>query len=253
MSESAIETCLREVADWHVFDANVRMGRSGIHGGLALEPPELVVEMDRNGIEQALISHFTAVEYDAFEGNTALAQAVNQRLVPCWAALPETDFIKQLDERKPAAVRLYFAPLRHNFSPAPWCSGELCSFLQDGRILTLIAAEDIGWEALANLLENFPGLHVLLLEAGYRADRYLFPLLRKFPNLYFDSSTYLGHRQLECFVERFGPERIVFGSRLPLYTPGAALAVLATARISDQNKRAIGGGNLRSLLESSEQ
>lgn len=253
MSGSVIEPCLQEVAGWHVFDANAHVGCSGVHGELALSPPELLMEMDRFGINRALVSHFAAAEYDAFEGNCALAQVVDHRLVPCWAALPEAAFIKQLEKRKPAAVRLSFAPSRHNFSPAPWCSGELCAFLEDRRILTLIALEDIGWEALAALLGNFTRLRVLLMEPGYRADRYLFPLLSKFPTLYFDSSTYVAHRQLEYFAGRFGPERIVFGSRLPLYTPGAALAVLATAQISEQDKRAIAGGNLQSLLESSAQ
>jgi predicted TIM-barrel fold metal-dependent hydrolase len=53
-------------------------------------------------------------------------------------------------------------------------------------------------------------------------------------------------------VERFGAERILFGSRLPLYTPGAPLAVLLTARVPDSAKRAIAGGNLRRLLQRGE-
>jgi predicted TIM-barrel fold metal-dependent hydrolase len=53
---------------------------------------------------------------------------------------------------------------------------------------------------------------------------------------------------VEAFVEQFGPERMLFGSRLPLYTPGSALAVLASARISDDARCAIAGGNVRRLL-----
>jgi predicted TIM-barrel fold metal-dependent hydrolase len=98
------------------------------------------------------------------------------------------------------------------------------------------------------LLQNFPQLNVLLLDVGYRSDRYLFPLLRKFPNLYFDSSMYVAHRQLEWYLEQFGPDRIVFGSRLPLYTPGAALMALGTARVSDSSRLAVAGGNLRRLI-----
>jgi predicted TIM-barrel fold metal-dependent hydrolase len=111
-----------------------------------------------------------------------------------------------------------------------------------------ITREDIEWDSLASLLEKFPRLPVLLLETGYRADRYLFPLLQRHSNLYIDTSTYLAHRQLESFVDRFGATQLVFGSRLPLYTPGAALAVLASARISDEAKLAIAGGTLRQLL-----
>ncbi len=249
MSASAIESALEGIAAWRVFDANVRVGKSGVHGELALEAPELLKEMDRFGIARALASHFAAEEYDALEGNCALARIANARLVPVWAALPDRESIQKLAAYKPKAARLSFGVSQHNFSPAPWCSGELFEFLQAHSVLTLVALEQIGWSALAETLENFPRLPLLLLEPGYRADRYLFPLLEKFQNLYFDTSTYLAHRQLEAFVEHLGPERAVFGSRLPLYTPAAALFVLATARISEAAKRAISGENLNQLVE----
>ncbi len=259
MSPSLIEAAsidfIGEVQAWNVFDANVRVGRSGVHGDLALEAPELLAEMDRFAIRSALVSHFAAVEYDAEEGNCALAEHLNERFVPAWAALPDPPSIERLTARRPVAVRLLFGVKKHNFSPTAWCAGELFDFLQQNQILAVIAHEDLPaqagleWDSLARLLENFPRLRVLLLETGYRADRYLFPLLRRFANLYFDCSTYLAHRQLESFVERWGPDRLVFGSRLPLYTPGAALAVLASARISDQARLAIAGGTLRQLLE----
>jgi len=245
---SSLETCLREVAAWHVFDANVRVGRSGVHGELALETSDLLAEMERFGIERALVSHFASEEYDAQEGNRELSQIASKRLVPVWAGLPDRESIDRLSVYNPAAVRLHFGVSRHNFSPALWCSGELYAYLQDHSVLTLVALEDIGWPALVELLENFPKLPILLLETGYRSDRYLFPLLKKFPNLYFDTSTYVAHRQLEAFVLHFGPDRMIFGSRLPLYNPAAALFVLGTARIGDEARLAIAGGNLRRLL-----
>jgi hypothetical protein len=245
----SLEPLLTEVAAWHVFDANARVGRSGVHGELALEAPELLLEMDRFGLERALVSHFASEEYDAQEGNCELGRLTGERLVPAWAGLPDRESLDQLAARRPAAVRLHFGVTRHNFSPALWCSGELYAYLQDNSVLVLVALEDIGWSALVEVLENFSKLPILLLETGYRADRYLFPLLRKFPNLYFDTSTYLAHRQLEAFVQRFGPARMVFGSRLPLYTPAAALFVLGTARIRDDARLAIAGLNLRRLLK----
>ncbi len=251
MSKSGIDPALGEALAWNVFDANARVGHSGVHGELALEAPDLMNELDRFGIQQALVSHFAAEEYDAEEGNKALARDTGEfaaRLTPAWAALPDSDSIQRLAARQPAAVRLFFGILKHNFSSVPWCAGELLEYLQANAILTLIAREDIEWNSLASMLENFPRLPVLLLESGYRADRYLFPLLRRHPNLYFDSSTYVAHRQLESFVERFGTDRLVFGSRLPLYTPGAALAALATARIPAEARLLIAGGNLRRLI-----
>jgi hypothetical protein len=231
-----------------VFDVNVRVGHSGIHGMLALEAPELLAEMDRFAIQAAVASHFAAHEYDAATGNRALAEIQSQRLVPVWAANPEPEVISDIQKRRPKAVRLFFGVTRHNFSPAAWCSGELCEYLQERSVLTLISREDLDWDGLASLLQNFPRLPVVFLDIGYRGDRYLFPLLDRYPKLYFDTSMYLAHRQLEAFVDGHGPDRALFGSRLPLYTPGAALAVLATARISQEAREAVAGGNLRRIL-----
>jgi hypothetical protein len=257
---SFIEPALSEVADWDLMDANVRVGPSGVHGELALATKALLAEMDRFGVKTALVSHFTAEEYDAAAGNRALARDLDSRFVPAWAALPESSEIGELASRNPAAVRMCFGVSKHNFSIARWCSGELFEYLQQYSILAVVSREDlqlaggapqvvVDWNALAVILENFPRLPVLLLDCGYRVDRYLFPLLKRFQTLYFDSSTYLAHRQLEAFVERFGPQRVVFGSRLPFYTPAAALAVLLTARIPDDAKLAIAGNNLRCLLK----
>ena len=248
MSTSAIDPAFVEVAAWNVFDANVRLGHSGVYGELALETGGLLEEMDRFGIQRALVSHFAAEEYEAEEGNNLLAGECHERLVPVWAALPEQSFIQKLATRHPVAVRLSYGVKKHNFSWAPWCSGELYEYLQEHSVLTLMAREDIDWDSLARLLGDFPRLQVLLLETGYRAERYLFPLFKRHPNLYIDTSTYVAYRQLESFVDKFGPEHLVFGSRLPLYAAGAALGVLATARISDEARLSIAGGTLRRLL-----
>lgn len=251
LSESNIEPALREIAGWKVFDANVRVGHSGVHGQLALNPPELVAEMDRFGIERALVAHFAAEEYDAAEGNGALAEAVAcapERFVAAWAALPDAASVAALARRNPKAVRLSFGALQHNFSPSRWCSSELFEYLEASSTLALIERRSIEWDVLDAVLTGFPRLNVLLLETGYRADRYLRPLLRRHKNLYFESSTLAAYRQLETFVDDCGPDRLVFGSRLPLYTPGAALAVLATARIAEGARMAIAGGTLRRLI-----
>lgn len=248
MSASAIDPAFREVATWNVFDANVRLGHSGMYGELALGTDDLLKEMDRIGIRQALVSHFACDEYDAEEGNNVLASEIHERLVPVWAAVPEQSFIQTLATRHPAAVRLSYGVLKHNFSWAPWCTAELYEYLQEYSVLTIIVREDLAWDSLAQLLGDFPHLQVLILETGYRADRYLFPLFKQHPNLYIDTSTYVGHRQLESFVEKFGPDHLLFGSHLPLYDAGAALAVLATARISDEARLLIAGGNLRRIL-----
>lgn len=248
MLNCTTEAFLSECESWDIFDANVYVGHSGTQGDLALEAPDLLREMDRFAIKRALVSHFAGLEYDAVEGNRALERDMDVRFTPAWTTSSERSSIDDVTSRHAKAVRLWFGPLHHNFSSRPWCSSELFEYLQDARTLVLISRTEIEWNDLAALLENFPHMKMLLLDIGYRSDRYLFPLLERFAGLHFDSSNYVSHRQLEWYLDRFGPDRMVFGSRLPLYTPGTALTVLGTARVKDAARLAVAGGNLRRLL-----
>jgi len=244
------EPLFAEAAAWNLFDVNVRLGSSGIHGELALDTEDLLSEMDRFFIRRALVSHWESEEYDAELGNEALARDRHPRMTPVWGVLPDLQSVAALARREPVAVRITPGSAQHNFSLATWSAGELFDYLQQHAVITLIAISDIGWSGLATLLESFPRLPVVLLDTGYRADRYLFPLLERFPLLHFDSATYLAHRQLEAFVESHGAGQLLFGTRLPLFTPAASLGVFATARISDDARLAIAGGNLQRLLAS---
>jgi predicted TIM-barrel fold metal-dependent hydrolase len=169
-------------------------------------------------------------------------------------ALPDRSYVEDLAKRRPKAVRL--APKTGeptNFPLTAWGAGELLEYLQAHSVVTLIAREAIAWETLVGLLTDFPRLVIVLLEVGYRVDNFLFPLLRRFPTLHFDSASYLAHRQLESYVKRLGYDRLLFSSRLPLFTPASSLGVLASARIPDAARLAIGGGNLRRLLAQAQQ
>lgn len=248
MSICITEAALAECEHWDVFDANTYLGHSGTYGDLALEPPQFLEEMDRFAIKRALVSHFAGLEFDAVEGNRALERDIHSRFTPAWTVSPDDASLDDIASRHAKAVRVWFGPLHHNFSSEPWCSGPLFDYLQDSRAVVLISRPEIEWNDLSLLLGNFPRLRVLLLDIGYRSDRYLFPLLQQFRELYFDSSIYVGHRQLEWYLNRYGPDRVVFGSKLPLYTPATALAVLGTARITEPMRLAVAGGNLRRLL-----
>jgi hypothetical protein len=252
MSPLTSEAIFAEAEGWNLFDVNARVGPSGIHGELALDAPGLLREMDRFYIRTAVAAHATGVEYDAPLGNELLAKLQGPRLVPAWTAIPDREFVDRLASLHPRVVRLTPGKSNHNFPLSLWGAGELLEFVQAKQVLTLVAREDIEWNGVISLLENFPSLPLVLLDVGYRADSYLFPLLKRFPSLSFDSATYLAHRQLESFVDKFGAERVLFGTRLPFYTPAASLGVLSSARMKDEDRKLIAGGNLRRLLRMEE-
>ena len=252
MSQFSSQTIFTEAEAWNLWDVNVRVGPSGIHGELALDAPALLQEMDAYFIRAALAAHATGVEYDEALGNELLAQVTGPRMIPAWTATPDRPSLDRLAALQPRAVRLTPGKAHHNFPLNAWGAGELLEFLQAQSVLTLIAREDIEWNAVFDLLNNYPRLPLVLLDIGYRSDHYLFPLLKRVPTLFFDSATYLAHRQLEAFVERFGAERVLFGTRLPFFTPASSLGVLASARMKHDDRLQIAGGNLRRLLRMEE-
>ncbi|MGH9591099.1 MAG: hypothetical protein ACRD25_11945, partial [Terracidiphilus sp.] len=206
MSSFANQQIFGEAAGWNVWDVNVRVGPSGPHGQLGMAKAELLEELSSFFIQKAVAAHGTGVEYDAAVGNEALATTADTRLIPAWTPLPDRESVEQLARRKPQAVRLMPKNLNHSYPLTAWGAGELFEFLQSHQVVTLVAREDIDWEPLVALLENFPRLPLVLLDIGYRFDRYIVPLLKRFPGLHFDSATYLAYRQLENFVDRHGGE-----------------------------------------------
>src|SRR5690606_32239805 len=56
------------------------------------------------------------------------------------------------------------------------------------------------------------------------------------------------HRGIEFITERWGANRMVFGSGWPKYGQHMTLVNLTTAQISDADKKQIAGDNLRELL-----
>jgi predicted TIM-barrel fold metal-dependent hydrolase len=63
-------------------------------------------------------------------------------------------------------------------------------------------------------------------------------------------SGYQGLLAVEAVVKRFGAERLLFGTNLPTFNPGAAVTTVMYADIAEEDKSLIAAGNLRRLLES---
>ena len=112
----------------------------------------------------------------------------------------------------------------------------------------LIEAGQTNFEAVASVLESHPALRLTLHQTSYRLDRFLYPLMEKFEYLSVETGGYVVAGGIEAICERFGSSRLVFGTGMPFFEPGAAVSPVTYAQISDAQKQAIAGGNLERLL-----
>jgi hypothetical protein len=241
-----------------LFDALACIGRR-----LAPRPNDhttvraLLKEMKRCQIERALVSHYSCWESDINMGNGHLIRELAgcRTLVPASAVVPDTGgdtppvktCIRQLMRNGFKAVWLF--PKRMSWSLAEWCADGLLRELEKQRMPALISWNETTPDELHEMLENHPGLPLLVYDLNYRLNRIFFPLLKRHKNLRLIASPpYAAHQGLELLCGQGLAQQVLFGTGYPEADPAAAVTYLMYAKISDKEKRLIGSGNLEKLV-----
>jgi len=221
---------------------------------------ELLEVMDYFDIAEALVYHSLSKDYGPAFGNARLLEEISgtDRLHAMWVVAPshtgelpdEDELVAQMLARNVKAARVFPGTDQHNFSLKPWSCGTLLGALQSRRVPLFIDFDQTDCHTLFELCGTHDKLPIVLTGVGYRSNRLLYPLLKRFDNLHVELSSYYGHRGIEMLVERFGAGRLLFGTGLPFFSPGSAIGMLNYGRVTESDKRLIAGENLRALLGS---
>ena len=79
--------------------------------------------------------------------------------------------------------------------------------------------------------------------------RTLFTLMERYPNLYLETSYMQGHDAIALIAGRWGAERLIFGTGLPVWDPGMAITGLTYASFSVEERDAVAAGSLQRLID----
>lgn len=241
------------------FDCNCCLGRVAYPFLNDIsDAPGLIREMDTAGVEEALVFHTLARDSDPVSGNRMLLGDIAgmDRLFPVWVVLPHHTgempppelLLSEIDENGVKAVRMYPTKDSQSFSLADWNSGMLLDALEEAGVPLMLDIEIVWWESVADILKNYPGLPLIVMDANYRHNRFTYPLFEKYENFYLELSRHFGAGIIEDIVERFGSGRLLFGTNMPQFTGTAAVSLLTYSDISREDKENIAGGNLRGLI-----
>lgn len=238
------------------FDCNCSYGRIARP---ALRPAqtvaELLAELDWCGVDRALVYHAGVRAASPTTWNPVVADELRgqERLAPAWALLPAATYESPppdqlLQAMRQADVRALWAfPQEHRYRLDRATFRELFPVMERARI-PLFAKQNL--IPLKELLLECPDLIVVAMNQGpHSVERYLRPLLDEFPNLYLETSGLLVDGLIEEFCERYGPQRLLFGSGFPDQCLGGAFLRLAQADIGAEARAAVAGGNLQRLLK----
>jgi len=246
------------MAELSFFDSNCMIGRrTEREPGEIWRVDQLLEDMAYFGIARTLVFHALAKEYNPAVGNERLLEEIEGRkaLCGCWVVLPPYTeemeepeaLVRRMIQADVKAVRVF--PKLHSFSPGEWCCGPLWRALEARRVPVLIDRDQIEWPQVWELGRTHPDLPVILTGVGYREDRNFYPLFKEFDNLYVEISWYAVHLGIEAICRRFGAGRLLFGTRMPFFTPGTTLTAIRYAGISPKEKRLIAGETLQRLLK----
>lgn len=262
----------KPVEHWNVFDATCVIGRhlklqeNGLYSA-----EDLLAEMDHYGIAEALVLDSLSRENHPEDGNARILEVTDKhpRLHRAWAALPtgvqgrptqsQQTFVAEM--RRHHVSALFLLPNQYFFKLSDWCIDELIEPMAAEGVPVFINPIEVSgrsggqsdatdWDAIVALCRRWPKLSVVVSESRIRrSQRQVYKALDACPNLHIELSAYWLHRGIEYITERWGAERLIFGSGWPTYGQHMTLATLTTAEISETDKRLIAGDNLRHLLK----
>ncbi|MGB9620275.1 MAG: amidohydrolase family protein [Armatimonadota bacterium] len=246
-------------AAFRFFDSNVWIGPwQGPAFSRAETIDELLSVLKAAYVEEALVSHFASVHYDPWEGNRMLLDALEDR-DGLWGAIVLTpdgprgcsveDCIRSAVAGKARAARMF--PRSHSFSIQQWQSGPLLHILEQCKLPLILHHAELSWSEIRSVCLAHPGLPVVVEGTGKKIlydNRVFYQALADCPNLHLELHNLVNYLGLEDLVARFGPERLIYGSYVPVRQPGAAQMIVTHARISEEAGHRIAGDNFRRLI-----
>ena len=218
---------------------------------------ELVAEMDYIGIEKAVVWHRAQYDQDPTAGNKKLIdgiQGVVERLIPSWVILPDiTDseyapniFFDEMKKNGVKALRAY--PEQNRYILCDVTMGEQLGLLSELKI-PLYLSPMFGFEMVYNVMEEFANLTVILSNIGWWPSlRQVLPLVRRYPNFYFETGDFSQPHGFEDVCSKLGSERMLYGTNFPTNSMAGSAYTLLKAKISEEDRENIAHRNLERLL-----
>ena len=216
----------------------------------------LVNEMIYYRVHASLVYSNVSRDYAFTKGNAQLVGHVktNNRLYGVATVIPHIQYelekgmgyFDELLEMGIKGFKIYPKSLSHGFGP--FSMQDLAGYMINKSIPLFIDAQEAEWNDLKEILEAFPDLPVILCNTSWGTNRFLFPLLERFNNLYFDISSNQAYDILETCKKHFGVDRVLFGTNYPHKVMGGLKALVEYSSLSEEDKDKISWKNAAGLF-----
>ena len=255
-----------------MIDVNAYLGYFAFRHLRYNTPDALLRLMDAKQIERAVVSSISAVTYrntqPANEDLFAAVKPYRDRLIPFAVVNPfyagwQDDLKICHEEFGMKGLRLY--PKWHNYALADACANELVAAatrrdmvlsiplrVEDYRQRSwLVDVPDVPHGEIVDLVKNHPGTKFILVNGANFSRSPLGRAGNELPGNYWIEISRLSalmRNEIGQLLDTLGPDRLVFGTGMPLKYPDPALLKLEVLDASEEVKDRIRGGNAAGLL-----
>ncbi len=231
-----------------VIDAHAHIGKFTRWPLASADGDELVRILENEGISYALVSSALSLGYDCTAGNEEVLQAArrHKQVIPLLVVNPwhKEEAVEALARaREQGFVGAKIHPLMHDFILSSKLAQTILAECQRLKLPVLSHAEEAdprcGAEQFADVLAKFPDLVLIAGHGGIFSSHYIVEVGMDYPNLYVDISVNYESGKLERTIEGLGPDRVMFGSDVPLHHPAVILKRLQLIGLPEEDERKI--------------
>lgn len=251
------------------FDINCWISREIIEKNLEEENTEDFFSLLlKNNIKRTVLTNNLSLNYDWKSGNNAILDfkglSGKENIFYSFVLTPDayhefnfSDYLSNAYKNKARLFRIF--PKSHLFYLNDYYMRRIYSemagvnfpLMLDLKELDITGNKYFAIDDLKILLNENRKLPVILETSLKQCmfNRFYFPLLEEFENLYLEVSGMLLMDQIEHYVGKFGSERLIFGSNFPNTSLEVNTSRIESADIDKNSKENIAGENISRLLE----
>ncbi len=240
-----------------MIDAHVHIGKS-TRLQIDVDGEHLVRVADEIGFEKICCTDLTALFYDMHEGNRLLYEEMRKfpdRIIG-YASLHSTRFGEEaLQELERCANDYGMRGLKIYSTPQ-------MTIAEPATIPILEKTVDLGFPILAHatpleceyLMAAVPECRLMMAHAAAQPYAHgdwnrAIMAAKRYPNLYLETaSSTIDTGFLETCVRELGPEKIIFGTDIPLLDPYFQLSKVSDTNVAADGLKKILGGNILRLM-----
>ncbi len=223
---------------------------------------DLVILMDRFGIERAAALSLRGVLVDWREGNRETLSACARypdRLIPIATISPfmsgGPDELNRLVDSGMRGVRLY--PAFHSYRLDSDFVGEICRVAAEREIPVTIPTRimmnwrftPVPFDSIAAVVERYQATQFILSGPNYLIEyQALVRLMKRAENCAYEIACLQGFGSVCKLVDEVGAGRVLFGTGAVLHYPACNVSKLDHADLTDEQRQMIAAENAKTLL-----